>query len=806
MAPIRPSTLTAKQAEHPYRRTTHETLGSVSVLERSFGTGKLEEIEYWIARGVVQEALGGAAGGRVDYARSLMDHLCHWLGETALDARNPRMRAVLDLLWQTGGNTKPDAWKGWLAGASAWPLADTLLDLGTDPWEGGKQVVGKDKHKKDTYPMACGGMVALRQLVTRQNVRYGRERLDDTVLIARVDRMLALLPNGHYMAGLALGVVTEGGILAGMREQMTDPNVQQQEDPGSFACWARWRDLLLDKGARVDDEHSGALAILARCAPHKPLDRWEVLDRIYATAKQGNGNGIPGQLLEQTVLQDALEGRARGWTTTAHAWLDRLLPEVGRGQDSTNRTDAGQSFTLARLLDAPDGLTLAGRIFGALAQQGWPITWIRAEGGYHPWSDRSVEDVICVDGKRSMRRLRQIMALGETSGVPAAGAAWRRQATNEFLRHDAGESNDDALPSMRIKQEGKYTRRRLPWSSQGRIKAAPTLEEIDALLDLAGPQLVPKDGPNVADWLDAFMSALPGQWMLSKAKARQQDAMLDLLAQRGVLTHLLERAEPLMALGNSQDRKTRVSGTHLSMLGWISSWSFHDTLLARMDQALARLGPLMEHDRARLQRAGAWMLLHHHPEQQHTHDRDGFMGKALQRECQDSHFLAGAADLVMARLENSRADTQWKNLESSLQTLHWIQTLGWAHPLPQEFIRLVKTAVITRETPTEGQQELVWQVLSHGQEDAEQLKAIAQQLLDGLLGAHADGNVAMNAWEYLAVRLVALGANGSPAPGNTERANLADVVSLAMKRRDLAALADGTETPEAPGGRMNRRF
>ena len=59
------------------------------MLERSFGTGKLEEIEYWIARGVVQEALGGAAGGRVDYARSLMDHLCHWLGENGCGRAQP---------------------------------------------------------------------------------------------------------------------------------------------------------------------------------------------------------------------------------------------------------------------------------------------------------------------------------------------------------------------------------------------------------------------------------------------------------------------------------------------------------------------------------------------------------------------------------------------------------------------------------------------------------------------------------------------------------------------------------------------
>ena len=114
--------------------------------------------------------------------------------------------------------------------------------------------------------------------------------------------------------------------------------------------------------------------------------------------------------------------------------------------------------------------------------------------------------------------------------------------------------------------------------------------------------------------------------------------------------------------------------------------------------------------------------------------------------------------------------------------------------------------MIIREIPNEAQQDLVWQALSHGQEDAGQLQAIAHQLLDGLVGAHADGNGAMNGCSHLALRLVALGADDSPTPGNTERANLADIVSLAMKPRDLAAVADSTEIPDAPGGRMNRRF
>ena len=83
-------------------------------------------------------------------------------------------------------------------------------------------------------------------------------------------------------------------------------------------------------------------------------------------------------------------------------------------------------------------------------------------------------------------------------------------------------------------------------------------------------------------------------------------------------------------------------------------------------------------------------------------------------------------------------------------------------------------------------------------------RGVVQDALAGVAGGRVD--YARSLMDHLCHWLVSLGANGSPAPGNTERANLADVVSLAMKRRDLAALADGTETPEAPGGRINRRF
>ena len=131
-----PSSLTATQSKNPHRAVASRH-GKLSYLEYSFAKGLMDEVDWWIEQGVVAEALAGNARSRRDYAASLMEYFSIWLGNRGVTSiqEAQRISGVLDILWQGGAKDKTDRHATWLTRLVAWPLADTLLDLGKNPWD-----------------------------------------------------------------------------------------------------------------------------------------------------------------------------------------------------------------------------------------------------------------------------------------------------------------------------------------------------------------------------------------------------------------------------------------------------------------------------------------------------------------------------------------------------------------------------------------------------------------------------------------------------------------------------------------------
>lgn len=833
-----PSTLTPTHARNPYRTVKHSTLGYLTILERSFALGDFDQIEYWFERGVVQEALAGQTPSRRDLGRNLMDCLGAWIkaNPQAAEYKRAQVETAVEALWFGGGHTRKEAWAGWLSLMPDTVLADRLLDEGVDPWkrprwEEEDSPAGSDKRVNVQLNLVARPAIieALDLLATRQASKY-RTHYENTALIGRIDRMLnqADMP---IRLNAALEGVIRGGLLARTHYHMREQAMQGQFPQEFVTCWERWRDQLLARGATIElSSNGGFLNVLASCAPHRPLERWDVPDLLEVARKAQQPTQDPWQIgpgpkNEREILLDVVGRRGLSWERWVHAWMDHLLPtlpqytEDGVGRNTSTLT--AMDKVLPQLLDAPGGTALVTRIMGAIKAQGYPRPW---DGGLDLLArTRWLVDWVSHDGFRSQRRIKQLLELDQNETFGRFSLGWRNQLAKQFLGCAARNAKDlDTTPGLMLESDraAGYDRRKIEAQilrvGHGKSPKAPTATEISLLLDLAGPEIVQKEQAATLrnmTWMGELLQALPWRWEDARTPAKERRAVLDLLAQRQVLQLATDVFEPLDCVADrvSEARNNDVMATPLSLdiaVSWFMRWTkTNNNLLGEMDQALARLGRDGQQQRARLHRGAAWVQIMYYPSELVQGIPDTFMGQALAEEVKNEPRLLDLAAGVAELRLSSNTSSEWVSLEGPLNVLRSAQVLGWTGSVAGATARHILEAAVRCPGPTEDQIYLVWDVLSHNPNDR---TITSGQFLVGLLAEESAKGRSMLAWGSMAERLVeASGWDMEEPDGPAELGTLLGVVMAGRGRKTLRQLAQDTlqrDLPTPHAARPARRF
>lgn len=313
---VPPASLSEHRIRQPHKTTTTREHGTVSYLEQSFANGNLAEMEYWIASGVVEQALAGKARSKRDYQSSLMKLFLEGTSYSHLPAKpsdDARLAAIVEVLWEGGAKYKTEHHEFWLKYAIAMPLADRLLDLGTDPWA----ITGAGTNGRQASLNAVEHGMTL--LATAQHYPYWRwkdcdQDIDGDVAILaleqRLDRCLAHTCSSEPLLRSALAKAAEGML-------------QKHYTRKSDERWRKWRGALLDAGARASLVDGDALWKLAEAAQQRPVG---LLDLSEANRK----NNRDGQDEKQRPTKNKLDNSWRTWQRNG-----RCAGSGSRGNGST---------------------------------------------------------------------------------------------------------------------------------------------------------------------------------------------------------------------------------------------------------------------------------------------------------------------------------------------------------------------------------------------------------------------------------------------------------------------------------------
>lgn len=834
MSVERPYTLTLTQANNPHR-TAPNTHVPQSYLEESFSRGNLSEIEYWIQSGVVAQALSGQSKSRRDYATSLMEFFSLWLAEQHLVSDRERISKVIEVLWEGGAKDKVERHATWLARMISWPLADRLLDMGVNPWESArvleirhmsgssKRYVRAKTHHEHKNAMIAG-LNALAYAEKNINDHLGIDKSQLSRLTARIQRMFlgSHTPERDDLQQ-ALGLVVRGGLQAELDtacsrggEQAPGKTDQQQR----VAQWATWRDLLLARDARALMYFGDGLDELILAAPSEPLSRWHIhniehnlaqalrKEQALAQGKEWWDLPLPKLADEQAneIMLDQLGRRALGWQRAAHAWLDALDGAMSRALDEWDRqklhygNGAASGERWGKLLDAPGGLDLVKRMASKLSARGQALPWSPLNRSL---ANARTHDLVTYKGYRSMRRLDLVKQLLADPALTQDGVlpAWRADLAHSFLKAEAGEDTPQSpCPGLRL--DGEESRKPRLYRYNTSELGLPTESELDLLLDLAGPdvmgfdQLDPKINSD-AHWVMVVFSQLPDMWKQRSVPAKDQQALLDVLARRGVLDKIMAG---LTAFSTGALSKLSSDSLHtmehqgdLARNSWLKHWKKVE-VLPLLEQTLQR--HCTPESQQVLDRLLAWDRVVNNKSVLSTRsveelERDD---RVLGRVAQDCPSLIDRMAGVLARRIGSESHNGgWDNIMYHLVELNMLATLGWEPQEESDPSEMIFRA-LAEQRPTEEQQQQALELLkSLGAPDE-----VGGALLTSLMEHEDQAGTDRTGWKESIDPLINAGASpsisGQPLVSGTLRGHIVS----SIRRRQLADVAQQDGVAEGP--------
>ena len=797
--PTPPLSLTPSRLRNPHRGTPTRSGGTQSYLEQSFANFNLPEMEYWIASGVVEQALAGKARSKRDYQASLMRLLLEATSHRHLPAKpsdDARLAAVVEVLWEGGAKHKTEEHEFWLKYAIGMPLADRLLDMGVDPWA----ITGTGIQGKHASLNAIEHGMTL--LATAQHYPHWRwmgldhDIDEDTAVVGlerRLDRCLARTCSSEPLLRSALAKTAEG---------MLQKHYTRKSDDR----WRKWRGALLDAGARASLADNDALWRLAEAAHHRPAG---LLD--LAEARRKDETTEPNEEQTRQLLADLAEKRALRWVRVAREWIDALTPLLSTPK---NETDGGRfhrnSSTAGaweRLINAPGVQDIAQDLARLLAVRGQPLPWTDAP----PENQRENHDLTLLttqDGRRSPRKIKALLALLALPEVQAAGVhpQWRKKAASQTLSYRAAASNDHRPPGLQTTEDPKDSTYVPSWSGNGWNPKLTSTEELTLLLALGGPRTQPGDDPEKdRSWVVGFLGQLPELWQDAQTPAEERTALLGTLDESGALGQILPELEIVgRATDDTNDTAACDQATGRLLARWYSGWTRAPEDNELLAQALEAGTQYTSAHAKGVRRMALWVRLMGIQQEASPFDQpltDTPLARGL---AQDPEAIYLFGTMITRKLEDISNQTKVMVHARSIQQL---LAVGWEPPNRNHLAELVGGRAAKMATAPESHQELVRDTLMAIRPD----DPVGEQtrFLETLMTWESHREENRLGWSHLAGLAVLDGARPTIDPNKRQPGWLTGAVGVAMDRRDLVKVArdernEGLESKDKP--KAARRF
>ena len=798
-ASVPPASLSEHRIRQPHKTTITREHGTVSYLEQSFAKANLAEMEYWIAAGVVGSAMAGNERTKRDYARSLMN----LLSET-LDRREgfhpddrKRLNTILETLWEQGAREQTDHYEDWLRRLSSFTIADVLLDAGAHPGRRGSE--GRRREQASAIETMLWTLVKIQRDHHWRGTTASESALTQEIK-ERLSRGLAMGGHDGIAKEQALGLVLRGELFTGSGK--------------GLAPWKAWRDQLISQGANAYLREGDALDMLCRAAPTKPLEKGD-LYRLIVQWREDQGNGqdhTPPDALMTQWAQTETDRRAVWWLRLSDDWMRALSPTLDRALDEQDKERVESTWRYThhsqrteaweRLMDAPGGLETAKTLAIQLGRRGQLMPWSNSltskEEKERTWyntdmdgSRMDVRDLVLICGKYSLRRMAWLADFLETPGIREnVSDAWRLAAVNMALRRESlGDRVDDVPPSMTFELE-KTMRWITPEPRYGQKGSLRTVECLDAMLRVAGPNAMAKDTDEAKRWVSDVMGRLPYYWKKTEATDAVKREYMAVLSRHGMLDELRACCEVFMQtdwVSNEECNKTTQESARSLFNAWYRAWTENTK-----DQGL--LADYLGGGEARVgvgvKRAGLWDWMLRNQGKDAPED-------VLQWAKQDTGAIRFLESVAMERISDLHVSHTADHLTARICMLNNLSNLGWRPAMAETATSSILAAIgNSRHGVSKTHQDLLLDTLRRVSKDP---SAIETQLLDTLL---RDGSPAHKDWSYLGQKLIEAGVTPTISLAARETSELARDLGVAMDRRVLGEIAGEQTTSTAPKRRM----
>lgn len=734
----RPYHLTESKAKNPHRRLS-EKYGRMSILESSFARKDMEEIQYWMLTGVVDEAMSGKANSRIPYSKNLLDLFAENVG-TGYDVRiNAKHLEIIQLLWDKGASKHTDCYDRWLALLSTCDFAHTLLDAGAHPWGEKPLTLKKDKpflygpphevrNPWNAVEVSLGNLMALEQSLLRgkEENRLNLEKQHKKRWEV-FDRMFTMPGANAANLRRILGFVTFGGIQA-------HGSVYAEK-------WEKLRDQLLDMGAEICLTDMDGLSCLINSSPHTPYNEWEMTTRVNEYIKEfqssnpivihRNGYSIPGLVSEEQkaeFVNAEIQRRASQWASAANDWLEVFevqIKEQSKTRDTSFdsiRPRAASLETLEKLFDVPGGEKLFRRITGILLDAGYSVPWQPGHNSTQEWSrfSHNGDFVKTPEGYRSYRKLLAWMDIINDPKLGSNGICqrWRCDTAHHYLLARPTKPQDDKPAGGTVESWGRKKLYFGLLASSFKYQLA-TVDELSTLIDLAGPEIIGSGGPDQwkhesFNWLATYITQLPWLWVENKIRPTEQNKTITLLLERNIFEFVLDELKILdndakdAEIQDPADRAQALANFNLTgMSRWFDTTSAGDTLIRALDKKKPNLAHRMK------------MLRAYYIASRVDYESNGevFPDPGLEKEfASNGKAIQLAGDAIALRLESLRSSYQSYDCTGIWLSVKHMMALGWKPQDPVNFGKKI-TQNITNyligspHTPSEKAQSILFDII-----------------------------------------------------------------------------------------------
>lgn len=698
----------------------------------------MEEIQYWMLTGVVDEAMSGKANSRIPYSKNLLDLFAENVG-TGYDVRiNAKHLEIIQLLWDKGASKHTDCYDRWLALLSTCDFAHTLLDAGAHPWGEKPLTLKKDKpflygpphevrNPWNAVEVSLGHLMALEQSLLRgkEENRLNLEKQHKKRWEV-FDRMFTMPGANAANLRRILGFVTFGGIQA-------HGSVYAEK-------WEKLRDQLLDMGAEICLTDMDGLSCLINSSPHTPYNEWEMHNRVTEYIRDleasnpvvvnRNGYTIPAFVSEEQkaeFIQAEIQRRADWWSSAANDWLDIFEPRIreqAKARDINSKNIKLSSMamdTLGKLFDTPGGEKFFTRITGILLDVGYSVPWQPGEDYAPEWSrfSHNGDFVKTPGGGRSYRKLLAWMDVIKDPKISSKGIChrWRYETAHHYLLARPTKTIDDQPAGGTLEAlKDKFYFGQLASSFKYQLAS---VEELSTLIDLAGPEIIGSGGPDhwrneAFTWLTTYITQLPWLWVDNKTRPTEQNKTITLLLERNIFEFVLDELKILdndakdAEIQDPADRAQALANFNLTgMSRWFDTTSAGDTLIRALDKKKPNLAHRMK------------MLRAYYIASRVDYESNGevFPDPGLEKEfASNGKAIQLAGDAIALRLESLRSSYQSYDCTGIWLSVKHMMALGWKPQDPVNFGKKI-TQNITNyligspHTPSEKAQSVLFDIL-----------------------------------------------------------------------------------------------